>query len=452
MRAALLYSDLVLAMLVWWGASLVRSILLGEAPYESTFAVVLPGMIGWLALRYAMGLYPGYVLSQVDELRRQVYSVLVAASVSIMFAFFLQMGDIVSRLVLFLGFAGLLILGPLLRYGVKWVLGGYGLWGKPVAIISSRGAGESLAQALRDDWGLGLRPAAIFEAAEECPGDRELAEAVGLVRNHRVDTIMLAISQENRESLGRMSNLASYSFRHVIVVPDLEGVIDSAVAVRDFAGNFGIEIKHNLLDPSIRRMKRVLDLGLACVVGVGALPLLVVLTGMVWMDSGRPVFYRDRRMGKDGKGFACLKFRTMVPDAEATLQKFLREDPELRDEYQRYHKLRDDPRITRVGRMLRRTSLDELPQLWNVLRGEMSLVGPRPYLQRESIDIGIAQGEILRLPPGITGLWQVRGRSSTSFDDRVKLDTYYVRNWSLWMDLIILARTAGNLISRRDSW
>lgn len=447
-RASLLYSDIVLAIVVWWVAALVRSLLLGSLPSEATMAVVVPGMLGWLALRYAVGLYPGYALSPVEELRRQVYSILAAASVSIMFAFFLQIGGVVSRPVLFLGFAGILILGPLVRHAMKVLLAKYGLWGKPVVIISSGNGGRELVRVMTDAWGLGLRPAALFEGSE----DSVLSEAVELARKHGVDTIVLVVPQDDQERLGRISNLASYSFRRVIVIPDLEGIVNSAVAVRDISGNFGVEIKHNLLDPSIRRMKRVLDLGLACIVGVVALPVLAVLTLLVLIDSGRPIFYNDRRMGKDGKAFACMKFRTMVRDAEAVLQECLREDHALREEYVRYHKLRDDPRITRIGRFLRKTSLDELPQLWNVLRGEMSLVGPRPYLPRESTDIGLAQGEILRVPPGVTGLWQVRGRNSTSFDDRVELDTYYVRNWSLWIDLIILARTAGNLFSDRNAW
>jgi len=119
----------------------------------------------------------------------------------------------------------------------------------------------------------------------------------------------------------------------------------------------------------------------------------------------------------------------------------LDEDAEVREEYLKYHKLRDDPRVTRVGRFLRKTSLDELPQLWNVLRGEMSLVGPRPYLPRESVDIGSTQDEILRVPPGITGPWQVSGRNNTSFGERVQMDACYVHDWSVWLDVLLLART-----------
>jgi lipopolysaccharide/colanic/teichoic acid biosynthesis glycosyltransferase len=117
-----------------------------------------------------------------------------------------------------------------------------------------------------------------------------------------------------------------------------------------------------------------------------------------------------------------------------------------------YHKLRKDPRVTRVGSFLRKTSLDELPQLWNVLKGEMSLVGPRPYLPRESTDIGANQSEILRVNPGITGPWQVAGRNGTSFGERVTIDAYYVRNWSVWLDIVILARTVRTLIFDREAY
>nr|MDP9480739.1 sugar transferase [Actinomycetota bacterium] len=178
---------------------------------------------------------------------------------------------------------------------------------------------------------------------------------------------------------------------------------------------------------------------------------LLALCLLVRLESRGPVFYSAMRMGRDNKLFACVKFRTMVPDAEAVLQRLLEEDEEAREEYSKYHKLRDDPRVTRVGRFLRKTSLDELPQIWNVLRGEMSLVGPRPYLPRESSGIGRTQGEILRVYPGITGPWQTSGRNDTSFADRVQIDGHYVRNWSIWWDLIILARTVRCVLFSRGA-
>ena len=182
------------------------------------------------------------------------------------------------------------------------------------------------------------------------------------------------------------------------------------------------------------------------------LPFALAIALLIYAESGRPIFYTDWRAGRDGVPFLCVKFRTMVPRAEQVLQLILAEDADLMDEYVKYHKLRADPRVTRVGRFLRRTSLDELPQVLNVLRGEMSLVGPRPYLLRESDDMGEARDEILRVPPGITGLWQVSGRNHASFGERIEIDVYYVRDWSVWLDIVLLARTVRALFVDRGAY
>jgi Undecaprenyl-phosphate galactose phosphotransferase WbaP len=224
------------------------------------------------------------------------------------------------------------------------------------------------------------------------------------------------------------------------------------VIARDFAGTFGVEIKYNLLDPWSQRLKRVMDLAATVVGGIFVLPLLVALALLVRLESRGPIFYSDKRMGRDGELFSCVKFRTMVPDAERLLHELLAENEEARKEYFKYHKLRHDPRVTSVGRFLRKTSLDELPQLWNVLRGEMSLVGPRPYLPRESDDIGVTQDEILRVTPGITGPWQVAGRNRSSFNERVEMDVSYVSDWSVWLDLVLLVRTSACVLFSRGAY
>jgi undecaprenyl-phosphate galactose phosphotransferase len=186
--------------------------------------------------------------------------------------------------------------------------------------------------------------------------------------------------------------------------------------------------------------------------GILISPVIIAISLLIWLGSGGPVFYRAQRMGQDGKPFSCIKFRTMIHDAETVLHHVLEHNIELKEEYSKYHKLRNDPRITPIGCFLRKTSLDELPQLWNVLRGEMSLVGPRPYLPRESERIGVAQSEILRVPPGITGPWQVSGRNHISFEERVQMDTSYIRDWSVWLDIVLLARTMGCLVFGRGAF
>jgi Undecaprenyl-phosphate galactose phosphotransferase WbaP len=193
-------------------------------------------------------------------------------------------------------------------------------------------------------------------------------------------------------------------------------------------------------------VKRLLDLVGAVLLAVVFSPLMIAIF-LLMRRAGGSVIYKHRRVGRDGRMFECLKFRTMVPNAEHVLRELLERDPVLKAEWVRDHKLRNDPRITRIGRFLRRTSLDELPQIWNVVLGEMSLVGPRPVVREELLRYGRNVGAYLAAKPGITGLWQVTGRNNTDYRRRVVLDTYYVRNQNLLLDLYILFKTTGVVLA-----
>ncbi len=456
----LILSDAILAFLVCGVAFAFQGVWGSGLPSSATINGVLPGMAVWMGLRALLGLYPGYGLNHVEELQRQTYAVLATLAVMAIFAVALQVGDLVSRLILAFSFFGLLVVAPVFRQLVKWWARKIGLWGKPVIVFSSGEPGGRIVTLLDKERELGYVPVAVFgnqsglakNRFTTMPDESSLAEALTLSETCGIDTIIIAMPHTRREDLERLVNWASLTFQRVVVVPNLEGVTNSAVVARDLAGVFGVEIRYNLLNPSVRRIKRAMDLTLTVIGSIFVLPIMVTLSLLVWLESRGAIFYRDERMGRNGCSFACLKFRTMVPNAETVLQQLLKDDPEAREEYSKYHKLRNDPRITRVGRFLRKTSLDELPQLYNVLKGEMSLVGPRPYLPRESGDIGVAQSEILRVHPGITGPWQVGGRSHTSFGERVRIDAYYVRNWSVWLDLVILARTVKTLLLDRSSY
>jgi Undecaprenyl-phosphate galactose phosphotransferase WbaP len=456
----LLLVDALLATLIGEVASLLQGVWgRGELSATSAAAMV-PAVAVWVGMRALMGLYPGYGLDSVEELRRHTYSTFAALAALAIVALGFQLGNVFSRLLLGLTFLGLLVFVPLVRYFVKSGLKRLGLWGKPVVVLGYKETGDKVVSLLRERWELGYEPVAVFSFRLDTSGgefevvDREqtLAGVVDLARSQRADTAIFAMPYTRREQLVKLVSLASFSFRHVLVIPNLAGVTNSAVVARNLAGTFAVEIKSNLLDPWALRAKRVMDLCVTIVGGTLVLPLVLVLALLVYLESGRPVFYADRRMGRDNSLFSCVKFRTMVPDAEVLLQRVLEEDAKLMEEYIKYHKLHNDPRVTRVGRFLRRTSFDELPQLWNVLKGEMSLVGPRPYLPRESREIGIMQAEILRVPPGVTGPWQVSGRNQTFFSDRVQMDTYYVRDWSIWLDLVLLARTFKTVLLRNGAY
>jgi Undecaprenyl-phosphate galactose phosphotransferase WbaP len=455
----LVSSDVLLALVIWGLASVLQSAWGKGTLSEVTVAVMVPLIAAWVGLRALLGLYPGYGLDAVEELRRHTYAVFATLAMVAIFAVGFQVEEL-SRLQLVSFFLGLLILAPLMQYSVKRGLKKVGLWGKPVVVLSYRETGTNIATLLDQKWELGYNPIAVFNyrlGKTESPSDsvehqRVLANVVDLARERAVDTAIFAMPLARREQLAMLVGQASVSFKHVLVIPDLNGVTNSAVVARDLAGTFAVEIKYNLLNPWALRAKRASDLVATVIGGTLVVPLLGVLALLVYLESRGPVFYTDRRMGQNGNLFSCVKFCTMVPDAEALLQRMLEKDPRLREEYSTYHKLHDDPRVTAVGRFLRKTSLDELPQLWNVLRGEMSLVGPRPYLPRESKEIGIAQSEILRVPPGISGPWQVAGRNQSSFGERVQMDVHYVRDWSIWLDIVLLARTMKTVLLGRGAY
>ena len=197
--------------------------------------------------------------------------------------------------------------------------------------------------------------------------------------------------------------------------------------------------------------KRSLDVGVAVTALFLLLPLLLLIALIVWAGDGKPPIYRHMRIGRDGRRFGCLKFRSMVVDGDAVLSAHLSANPQARAEWAESHKLSHDPRITPIGQVLRKTSLDELPQLWNVLRGEMSLVGPRPIVPAEVARYGRAFATCFAVPPGVTGLWQVSGRSDTTYAERVALDLDYATRWSLRRDLAIMLRTIPAVLAQRGS-
>jgi Undecaprenyl-phosphate galactose phosphotransferase WbaP len=218
------------------------------------------------------------------------------------------------------------------------------------------------------------------------------------------------------------------------------------------AGLLGLEVEHNLLRMRERLFKRLFDFFLMVVCGIVGFPIMAVCALFVKLDSSGPVFYKHKRVGKDGRDLYVWKFRTMVDNADEVLEKYLIDNPSLRMEWEQNHKLKNDPRVTRFGRKLRKSSLDELPQLINIFRGEMSFVGPRPIVRDEVKYFDKVFSLYVQVLPGLSGLWQISGRSDTSYEARVSLDEYYIRHWSIWMDIYILVNTFAAVIKRRGAY
>jgi exopolysaccharide biosynthesis polyprenyl glycosylphosphotransferase len=289
-------------------------------------------------------------------------------------------------------------------------------------------------------------PRGKFAEVEGVPVVGDLSLAPILATRLKIPYAVLAMPGVDGPKLLQIVERVGGRFSHLLVIPDLFGFATLGVPAKNLGGILGVEVRQQLLLPGPRLAKRVMD---ATLTGLGVLfvmPFLVLIALLIKLDSKGPIFYSQNRLGKDGEFFKAYKFRTMHGDGESRLKAILDADPQLRAEYEIYHKLRKDPRVTRIGRVLRKFSLDEFPQLLNVIIGDMSLVGPRPYIEREVTEMGGQEKIILRAPPGMTGMWQVSDRNATSFAQRVQIDVYYVRNWSPWLDIHILAKTFGVVV------
>ena len=242
--------------------------------------------------------------------------------------------------------------------------------------------------------------------------------------------------------------------KNVSFIPELMGMPAANVHVQGLMEENMIllRVKNNLARPYYRLVKRIFDLVVTLCGLVVVLPIGLIIAALIYIDNPGPVLFAHRRVGKHGKEFPCYKFRSMIVGAEDVLKNYLANNPEAREEWERDFKLKDDPRITKIGHFLRKTSLDELPQLLNVLKGEMSLVGPRPIIKKEIEKYGSYINDFFLVPPGITGVWQVSGRSDTTYEERVQMDSWYVHNWSVWIDIVYLVRTVGVVLMRKGAY
>lgn len=242
--------------------------------------------------------------------------------------------------------------------------------------------------------------------------------------------------------------------KEVSYVPGLVGAPLGNVEVEEFYNErlIMLKISNNLERAFNRILKRIFDLTL-CLIGlIIFIPVSLIISLLIYIDSPGPIIFPHRRIGQHGKEFSCYKFRSMVMNSKEILQNFLAEHPKAKEEWDRDFKLRDDPRITKMGAFLRRTSLDELPQVINVIKGDMSLVGPRPIVNEEIKKYGDYIHDFYLVPPGITGLWQVSGRSDTTYAERVQMDSWYVRNWSIWVDIVLLFRTIKVVLGKKGAY
>jgi Undecaprenyl-phosphate galactose phosphotransferase WbaP len=326
-----------------------------------------------------------------------------------------------------------------------------GVWQRPTLIVGNGPNAHEAVAALNSEPALGFEVVEMVDATQASKAMSEKLRKWAMVPGAQFVLALEHGQNDLRENLLR--RLAHWKAEDVSVVPAMRGVPLFGTDMSYFFSHevAMLKLRNNLRYWPARLLKRVFDLlaALALLV-LGALPLLYVALRI--RRDGGPAIYAHKRVGQSGKVFPCFKFRTMQVDAEERLRELLANDPAARAEWEREFKLRNDPRITPIGQFLRRTSLDELPQLFNVIRGEMSLVGPRPVIRAELSRYGEDIDYFLMVRPGMTGLWQVSGRNDTSYDTRVYLDTWYVKNWSLWYDIAILFKTIRVVLNREGAY
>jgi Undecaprenyl-phosphate galactose phosphotransferase WbaP len=237
-----------------------------------------------------------------------------------------------------------------------------------------------------------------------------------------------------------------------MVIPDLIGMASLGLSVRDVGGVIGLEVTQRLLRPSAQIIKRAVDLLITLALAPIVLPVIALVALLIKLESPGPVFFGNKRVGYRGRTFQAWKLRSMVMDGDEVLRKHFEAHPEELPDWNATQKLKRDPRITRVGRIIRKASIDELPQLFNVFLGEMSVVGPRPMFESQVPLYGRGYELYKRVRPGITGLWQISGRNHLTFSERAKLDGYTIQNWSVWLDIYILARTISVVLTAKGAY
>jgi Undecaprenyl-phosphate galactose phosphotransferase WbaP len=326
-----------------------------------------------------------------------------------------------------------------------------GVWQRPTLIVGNGPNAHEAVAALNSEPALGFAVVELVDATQASKAMSEKLRQWAKVPGAQFVLAMEHGQNDLREDLLR--SLVHWKAEDVSVVPAMRGVPLFGTDMSYFFSHevAMLKLRNNLRYWPARLLKRVFDLFAALVLLVlGALPLLYIALRI--RRDGGPAIFAHQRVGQSGKVFPCFKFRTMQVDAEERLRELLANDPAARAEWEREFKLRNDPRITPIGHFLRRTSLDELPQLFNVIRGEMSLVGPRPVIRAELVRYGDDVDYFLMVRPGMTGLWQVSGRNDTGYDTRVYLDTWYVKNWSLWYDIAILFKTIRVVLNREGAY
>jgi len=420
---------------------------------------ILPLIGAQLLIMTSVGLYPGVGLNPIIELRLLTWSTALAFSVCMAAAQLSHSLPVGTFFTLLLACCVTLVILPLARNAVRSLCSNYEWWGQRVLIFGSSPAALTAYQHLLANKPHGLRPIGMVDDAAMSEEVREANcflgsanSAADIATQNEITWAMVVMPERTQQEIMQVVTRHSGNFPHLLVATNMEGLPFLWTRGHECAGMAGLRVNERLLLPLPRVMKRLMDLALIAIALPLLLPVFAVIAVLIKRNSPGSVFFCQKRIGRNGQPFYAWKFRSMVQNADVALAEYLAVNPEAQAEWDLNHKLRNDPRITRIGKFLRKTSLDELPQLWNVLRGEMSSVGPRPIVDAEISKYGENFDLYAKVKPGITGMWQISGRNHTSYGERVEHDAFYSRNWSPFLDIYILARTIKVVLLREGAY
>ncbi len=460
----LLIGDILAIGAAFWVAYQLRFTLL---PYRAPFSLVeyqrlVFGIIPvWIIIFSAFQLYnSNHLLGGLEEYSRVVNAVTGGIGALILLGFLRRDDLTISRGWLIISWLAALSLVWLARFSIRraiFSLRDHGHFLSPTILVGANNEGRALAEQLRDTKTSGLYITGFID--DSLPYGSTVAngfKVIGnlqdlerIVQKSKIEDVVIAPTALSRDQLLNI-------YRMFNPKPDVKlrlssglfEVLNTGLRVKELAFVPLIEVNQTRITGFDAFMKAALDYSVTMIGLVLGAPVLLLLALAVRLDSPGPILYRRRVMGTNGTQFNAFKFRTMHVNGQEILENY----PELKAELDQLHKLKDDPRVTRVGGILRKFSLDELPQLFNVLFGQMSLVGPRMISPPEMAQYGQWGMNLLTVKPGITGLWQVSGRSDISYEERVRLDMYYIRNWTIWSDLYLLLATLPVVLKKKGAY
>ncbi len=414
------------------------------------------------------GLYPGIMLPPTEEIKKIAISTFIGF-VSIITsllvselhnndfstAFIKDSKDVFVILSFMIAFPFASILIPILREVFRRFICKFKFWGVNCVVYIKDEKDFTIINRLLSNKNLGYHPCVILlqdsnevsqTSYENIPiVSFEDKEILNLIKSNNIKN---AIICNNRHIPIEITT----SYRYTIYVDKHQNSFTYTQHLKDIDGIIGFSSTHNLTFEHNLFFKRCLDLLVITISLPFVLPIFAILCLLIKLTSKGPIFYGHPRIGKNGKPFKCWKFRSMCINSQEILKEILENNPQMRAEWEKDHKFVNDPRVTKFGKFLRKTSLDELPQLINIFLGQMSLVGPRPVTEEELNKYGELKDYVLSVSPGLSGMWQVSGRSDTGYEERISLDSFYIQNWSIWLDIWILLKTVWVVIKRKGAY